>query len=186
MQVQVVSRRSFLAAGAAATALSSLLALQVAQAGGETAAPASSAEQGSGSTPLQGRIPVSPGMTHSKQFEEALQSILADAEPIAGEPLTIELPELAENGNVVPFTVAVDNPMTDADYVRTLYLLSTANPQALVATFHLFPATGKASVSGRMRLAKTQDVVTIAELSTGQVLVAVRQIEVTIGGCGNE
>jgi sulfur-oxidizing protein SoxY len=37
-----------------------------------------------------------------------------------------------------------------------------------------------------MRLAKTQDVVTIAELSTGQVLVAVRQIEVTIGGCGNE
>lgn len=186
MQVEVVSRRSFLAAGAAATALSSLLALHVAQAGEETAVPASSAEQGSASTPLQGRIPVSPGMTHSKQFDEALQTILADAEPVAGDPLTLELPELAENGNVVPFTVAVDNPMTDADYVRILYLLSTANPQALVAKFHLFPATGKASVSGRMRLAKTQDVVVIAELSTGQVLVAVRQIEVTIGGCGTE
>jgi sulfur-oxidizing protein SoxY len=186
MQVQVVSRRSFLAAGAAATALFSLLAFRAAQAGGETAAPAASAEQGSASAALQGRIPVSPGMTHSKQFEEALQTILADAVPVVGEPLTLELPELAENGNVVPFTLAVDNPMKDANYVRTLYLLSTANPQALVATFQLFPATGKASVSGRMRLAKSQDVVTIAELSTGEVLVAVRQIEVTIGGCGTE
>ena len=76
--------------------------------------------------------------------------------------------------------------MTDEDYVRTLHILSTSNPQAVVGTFHLIPATGKASVSGRMRLAKTQDVVAIAELSSGKLLVSVRKIEVTIGGCGNE
>lgn len=184
-----MNRRNFLAAGAAAAALSSLLAWRGAHAAGEaasTAAPMSGAEQGASSPLPQTRIPVSPGMTYSKQFDEALQSILADAEPLVGEPLTLDLPELAENGNVVPFTLAVDNPMTDANYVRTFHLLSTANPQALVATFHLFPATGKASVSGRMRLAKTQDVVTIAELSTGEVLVDVRKIEVTIGGCGTE
>lgn len=186
LSVHIVSRRSFLAAGAAAAALSSLLAWRGAQAAGETGSAGSSTEQGPADALPQGRIPVSPEMTHSKHFEETLQGILADAEPLVGEPLTLELPELAENGNVVPFTLAVDSPMTDANYVRTLYLLSTANPQALVATFHLFPATGKASVSGRMRLAKTQDVVTIAELSTGEILVAVRKIEVTIGGCGTE
>ncbi len=115
-----------------------------------------------------------------------MQEVLADAEPVLDGPLTIELPELAENGNVVPYTLAVESPMTDADYVRTLHLLSSANPQAAVAKFHLIPATGKASVSGRMRLAKTQDVVAVAELFTGQLLVAVRKVEVTIGGCGNE
>lgn len=103
-----------------------------------------------------------------------------------GEPLTLEMPELAENGNVVPYSLAVTNPMTDNDYVHTLHLLSTANPQAVVAKFQLVPATGKASVSGRMRLAKTQDVVAIAEISTGQLVVAVRKVEVTIGGCGTE
>lgn len=135
---------------------------------------------------LAGRIPVSPGLSHSPQFEQVLQDVLADAEPILDGPLTIELPELAENGNVVPYTLAVESPMTDADYVRTLHLLSSSNPQAAVAKFHLIPATGKASVSGRMRLAKTQDVVAVAELFTGQLLVAVRKVEVTIGGCGNE
>ena len=63
---------------------------------------------------------------------------------------------------------------------------SPPHTQALVAKFHLVPATGKSTVSGRMRLAKTQDVVGIAEVSTGQMLVAVRKVEVTIGGCGNE
>ncbi len=130
--------------------------------------------------------PVSAGLSHSAQFEKALADILVDAEPVAGGLFRLDLPELAENGNVVPYTLAVENAMTDTDYVRTLHLLSTGNPQAVVAKFHLVPATGKAMVSGRMRLAKTQDVVAIAELSTGPLLVAVRKVEVTIGGCGNE
>ena len=184
--VRIVSRRSFLVNGAAAVALSALLGSRGALAAEDPAAASSGAEPGAAPAPSPGRIPASPDLTHSRQFEDALQTILGDAEPLAGEPLMLELPELAENGNVVPFTLAVDSPMTDADYVRTLYLLSTANPQAVVAKFFLVPATGKASVSGRMRLAKTQDVVTIAERSTGQLLVAVRKVEVTIGGCGAE
>jgi sulfur-oxidizing protein SoxY len=184
--VHIVSRRSFLVSGAAAVALSGLLGSKGAPAAEDSSAAPGGAEKVEAPAPSPGRIPASPDLTHSRQFEEALQTILGDAEPLAGEPLTVELPELAENGNVVPFTLAVDSPMTGADYVRTLYLLSTANPQAVVAKFHLVPATGKASVSGRMRLAKTQDVVAIAELSTGQLLVAARKVEVTIGGCGAE
>jgi sulfur-oxidizing protein SoxY len=183
--IRVVSRRNFVLGGAAAVSVAMMLRAGAVAAGEDTSQPtadvAAPAEEAAA-----GRIPVSSGLTHSRQFDEALQAILADAEPVVGEPLTLELPELAENGNVVPYTVAVESPMTDTDYVRTLHLLSTSNPQPVVAAFHLVPATGKASVSGRMRLAKTQDVVAIAEVSTGQVLVAVRKVEVTIGGCGTE
>lgn len=182
LQTRTLSRRDAILGAGAAGALIALLALRP---GPAAATPADGAPEGA-TQPVPGRIPVSDGLAHSQQFEEALNAILADAQPAVGEPLTLTIPELAENGNVVPYTIAVDSPMTDTDYVRTLHLLSTSNPQALVATFHLIPATGKAMVSGRMRLAKTQDVVAIAEVSTGQVLVSVRKIEVTIGGCGNE
>jgi sulfur-oxidizing protein SoxY len=54
----------------------------------------------------------------------------------------------------------------------------------LVATFHLTPASGKAAVSSRMRLAKTQDIYALAALSDGKVLLGKRTVKVTIGGCG--
>jgi sulfur-oxidizing protein SoxY len=181
--VTILSRRDLVLGGSAAAALVALLRSQPAFAVEGEPIPAPAEPAAAVPTP---RIPVSSGLTYSRHFDEALEAILADAEPVIGEPLTLTLPELAENGNVVPYTVAVESPMTDEDYVRTLHLLSTSNPQAVVGTFHLIPATGKASVSGRMRLAKTQDVVAIADLSTGKLLVSVRKIEVTIGGCGNE
>lgn len=180
---KILSRRDVVLGGSAAGALFALMTSRSAFSAGTETVPASPE---SPPTVASSRIPVSEGLTHSTQFDEALNAILADAEPAVGEPLTLTLPDLAENGNVVPYTIAVESPMTDTDYVRTLHLLSTSNPQAVVAAFHLTPATGKALVSGRMRLAKTQDVVAIAELSGGQLLVSVRKIEVTIGGCGNE
>ena len=76
--------------------------------------------------------------------------------------------------------------MTEGDYVERLHLLSTANPQAAVATFHFTPLSGTAKLTGRMRLAKTQDVVAVAEMSTGKLLIGRRNVKVTIGGCGNE
>jgi sulfur-oxidizing protein SoxY len=129
--------------------------------------------------------PPTPALGPSQAFTDALAKILGQATPKEND-LTVELPELAENGNTVPYKLFVENPMTDTDYVKTMYLLSTANPQALVGTFSLVPATGKAQVAGRMRLARTQDVVAIAELSSGEFLISKRRVDVTIGGCGNE
>lgn len=180
---KILSRRDFVLGGSTAGALIALVVSRPVLSAGTEAVPA--ATEPPPAVPAS-RIVVSEGLTHSQQFDDALNAILADAEPAVDESLTLTLPDLAENGNVVPYTITVENPMTDNDYVRTLHLLSTSNPQAVVAAFHLTPATGKAMVSGRMRLAKTQDVVAIAELSGGQLLVSVRKIEVTIGGCGNE
>lgn len=99
--------------------------------------------------------------------------------------VSLKLDEVAENGNNVPFEISVESPMSDSDHIKTIHLLSTANPQPAVAAFHLTPASGKAHVKGRMRLARTQDVVALAENSDGKLLIATRRIEVTIGGCGN-
>ncbi len=116
-------------------------------------------------------------------FDAAMKQILGEAKPTEGK-VAIDLPEIAENGNTVPFSVAVESAMTDADYVKAVHVLSNGNPQPIVASFKFTPASGKAAISGRMRLAKTQDIVTIAELSNGSFLIGKRTVKVTIGGCG--
>ena len=116
-------------------------------------------------------------------WELAVRKILGEAKPIDGK-ITVELPEIAENGNTVPFSISVDSPMTDKDHVKAIHIVATANPQPGVATFRLSPLSGKAAVASRMRLQRTQDVVAIAELSDGRFLIAKRAVKVTIGGCG--
>jgi sulfur-oxidizing protein SoxY len=121
----------------------------------------------------------------TSQFADVLQSILGDKKPL-DERLTVDLPELAENGNIVPYKLDVESPMTAEDHITKLYLLSTQNPQPKVAVFTFTLASGKAAVTGRMRLAKTQDVVAIAETNKGEFLRGTCNIEVTIGGCGTD
>lgn len=116
-------------------------------------------------------------------FQETMDKILGGKKAEEAK-ITIELPEIAENGNTVPYTVTVDSPMSDADHVKTLYVLSSGNPGPNIATYHFTPMSGQAFASSRMRLAKTQDIYAIAELSNGNFLVGKRGVKVTIGGCG--
>ena len=116
-------------------------------------------------------------------WQEAMRKITGDAKPLEGK-IAIELPPLAENGNTVPFSVTVDNPMTELDYVKAIHIFSTANPLPTIATFRLTPQCGQATVSSRMRLAQTQEVVALGELSTGRFMMVRKTVKVTIGGCG--
>ena len=120
----------------------------------------------------------------SAAFETAFKQLVGDNLPDTAL-ISMELPEHAENGNIVPYTLSVESPMTDQDYIKTLHLLSTANPNAKVATFHFTPHSGKATVTGRMRLAKTQDVVCVAETSSGRLVMGTTRVEVELGGCLN-
>ena len=92
-------------------------------------------------------------------WEDALKKIVGDAQPTSDGKLTFELPEIAENGNMVPFTVSVDSPMTEKEHVKAIHVIATANPQPSVASFRFTPLSGRASVASRMRLARTQDVI---------------------------
>jgi sulfur-oxidizing protein SoxY len=122
-------------------------------------------------------------VAQAANWEETLTKILGGAKPAEGK-LTMDLPEIAENGNTVPFTITADSPMTEKDYVKAIHVISTGNPQPGIATFRFTPLSGKASAASRMRLAKTQDVIALAELSDGKFVQAKRSVKVTIGGCG--
>lgn len=124
-------------------------------------------------------------LTPTPQFEKAFADVIGSATPVEAG-LTLELPEETENGNIVPYRIGVDSPMTAEDHVARVHLFSTQNPQAAVATFHFTPLSGQAAVSGRMRLARTQEVVAVAVTSAGALLLARQVVHVGIGGCGEE
>jgi sulfur-oxidizing protein SoxY len=133
-------------------------------------------------TPLD-RSLATPAGERTVFFIEAYKKLVGQTEPELRD-VSVEILETAENGNTVPFTINVRSPMTPEAYVKTITLFSTGNPQAVVAKFNFFPVSGRASVSGRMRLARTQDVIAIAELSTGELIRGQTNVQVMIGGCG--
>ena len=98
--------------------------------------------------------------------------------------ISMELPQIAENGNTVPMSIEIDSPMTEQDHVKAVHLFAESNPLPNVATFHFTPQNGKARASTRIRLIKTQNVIAVAEMSDGSVYMAKTEVKVTIGGCG--
>jgi sulfur-oxidizing protein SoxY len=116
-------------------------------------------------------------------LEAAIKKAVGDAKPVEGK-VNLTLPEIAENGNTVPFELAVDSPMSDADHVKAVHIFAPGNPQPDVASFMFTPASGRAAVASRMRLGKTQDVYAVAQMSDGKVFMSKRTVKVTIGGCG--
>lgn len=96
----------------------------------------------------------------------------------------LDVPEIAENGNTVPVAFEVDSPMSDADFVAKVHVLADGNPSPDVASFSFTPMSGVAAASTRIRLAKTQNIVVLAEMNDGSVFMAKSEVKVTIGGCG--
>ena len=98
--------------------------------------------------------------------------------------IAIDLPEIAENGNTVPLSIVVDHPMTEQNYISDILVVADGNPNPGVASFKLTPLAGKAEVQLRVRMASTQKIVALAEMSDGSLWTLAREVKVTIGGCG--
>ena len=119
-----------------------------------------------------------------EDVEQAIADFAGDARVEEGGPLTLNIPEIAENGYSVPLSFTVESPMSADDHVESVMILATDNPNPGVATFHFTPASGVAQASTRMRLARTQDVVAVARTSTGKFYRVASEVKVIIGGCG--
>jgi len=117
------------------------------------------------------------------QVADEIKKLFADRKMLDGK-LRLDVPQIAENGLVVPVTVDVESPMTEADYVKAVHIFADGNPLPGIATFRFTPACGKASASTRMRLSQTQNVICIAEMSNGTLHTTKTEVKVTIGGCG--
>jgi sulfur-oxidizing protein SoxY len=96
------------------------------------------------------------------------------------------LPVLIENGNSVPMKVSVDSPMTPEDHVRVIHLISERNPVRLMASFYLGPRSGRAQIQSRVRLAGSQRVIALAQMSDGSFWSDTRGTLVTLSACVDE
>jgi sulfur-oxidizing protein SoxY len=118
------------------------------------------------------------------------QTVAAEINKLYGDKkfesskIKLDVPEIAENGLVVPVSVDVESPMTDQDFVKAVHVFADGNPLPGIVSYKFTPACGKASASTRMRLAQTQNIVCIAEMSNGNLHMAKAGVKVTIGGCG--
>lgn len=115
--------------------------------------------------------------------DRAIKKLIGERNPKPGR-IHLSLPNIAENGANVPVSFSVESPMTRDDYVKAVHLFADGNPSPNIASFHFSPSNGKAEVSTRIRLAKTQNVIAVAELSDGSVYTVKNRVAVTIGGCG--
>jgi sulfur-oxidizing protein SoxY len=115
-------------------------------------------------------------------LEEAIKAFTGGADVLDGR-VRLELPPLVENGNAVGITVSVESPMTAEDHVRRIGIFNEKNPEANVIVFHLGPRTGRAEVSTRIRLATSQVVVAVAEMSDGSFWSSRASAIVTLAAC---
>lgn len=115
-------------------------------------------------------------------FNTAYDALVKGAD-VVSDKIKLDIDAYIENGNMVFYRLSVDHPMKPDDYVKHVHLLSTENPFAHVARFTFSPNAGRAAIAGRMRLAKTQQVVALAELNDDRLFVAKRYVQVAIGGC---
>jgi sulfur-oxidizing protein SoxY len=128
-------------------------------------------------------VPASASGPTQASAEETIRRLSRGTKPVPGK-ININIPEIAENGNIVPFSVTADSPMTDSDFVKSIHIVCSSNAQPHIGSFHFTSLSGQATVTSRMRLSKSQDVFVLVEHSTGQFVLAQRTVKVTIGGCG--
>jgi sulfur-oxidizing protein SoxY len=166
MQQSRVSRRDFWIGGAAA---------------GSVALWLGDINRAAAQTPPAPTATVAPALR--AEWEDVLERILKGAKPVDAK-MTLDVTETAENGNVVPFSVTVDSPMTAENHVKAIHVLATGNRQPLVGVYRLGPDNGLATVWSRMRLAQGQEIIAVIERSDGSFTLARRTVKVGIACCG--
>lgn len=119
---------------------------------------------------------------HVSTIDPLVRSFTGGRDVLPGK-VRLELPKIADNGHSVPVTVTVDSPMTPAEHVRALHLISEKNPVRDMASFYFGPHLARAEFTSRLRLNGSQRVVAIAELSDGSFWSDMVQIEVREAAC---
>jgi sulfur-oxidizing protein SoxY len=131
---------------------------------------------------LVSAVPVGSASATPAMLEEAIRNVLGESNLQKGK-ITLDVPPLVENGNAVPVTIIVDSPMTEADHVKAIHVFNEKNPQPRVISVALGPRAGKARVATRIKLADTQRIVGIAEMSDGSFWTGEANVIVTIAAC---
>jgi len=127
-------------------------------------------------------LPLAASRATPQAMDEAIRTIIGEAVLRHGK-VTLDVPPLVENGNAVPLTVSVESPMTEADHVKAIHIVNEKNPQPYVISVTLGPRAGRAGVTTRIKLATSQRIVALAEMSDGSFWSESADIIVTIAAC---
>jgi sulfur-oxidizing protein SoxY len=127
-------------------------------------------------------IKIEPAAATPDSMKRAIHQIVGEA-PVHKGKVTIDVPALVENGNTVALAIEVESPMTNADHVKAIHVFNEKNPLPNVISAHLGPRAGRAKIATRFRLADTQTIVAIAELSDGSFWSTSADVVVTLAAC---
>ncbi|WP_167856059.1 thiosulfate oxidation carrier protein SoxY [Natronospirillum operosum] len=112
----------------------------------------------------------------------AVAEAVGEATPQLGQ-LRMQMPSVSEDGSAVPLELSIDHPMSADEYIESIRVFATKNPNAEVVDFFLTPQMGRPEVSTRVRVNESQTLYAVAHSSTGEVYVASADIRITVGGC---
>ena len=112
-----------------------------------------------------------------KSLAEVVKS-LGGSTPIDSKDVTITGPDIAENGAVVPISVATALPG-----VKRMLVLVEKNPSVLAALFEVSDAVDS-QFSTRVKMGQSSNVLAVAMMADGKVLFTQKEVKVTLGGCG--
>jgi sulfur-oxidizing protein SoxY len=141
-----------------------------------------------GGAALCGTIPIvtlRPAEATPAMLASAIRNVVGEA-PVRTGKVKLDVPPLVENGNTVPMTVSVASPMTPDNHVKSIHVFNEKNPQPNIGNFHIGPTAGRAQISTRIRLADSQKIVAIAQLSDGSFWSTSIDVVVTLAACTEE
>lgn len=118
-------------------------------------------------------------------WRDAEAAIRAFFGPVAfsREGIALDLPDQTDSGGTVPLSLRIDAAMTDADHPVVVHVLAHGNPTPHVFSAWFTPASGRAEVSTRIRLERSQTVTAVARMRDGRHLRADRDVAVSFGAC---
>ena len=128
------------------------------------------------------RIATRRALATPEAMRDAIRDAIGEATVKKGK-VKLDLPPIVENGNSVPCTVSVESPMTAADHVKAIHVFNEKNPQPNVISVKLGPRAGRAAFTTRIRLADSQTVTAIAEMSDGSCWSDEVDVIVTLAAC---
>jgi len=115
-------------------------------------------------------------------LEAAIRRVTG-GKPVRAGKVKLEVPPLVDNGNTVPLSVSVESPMTSAEHVKAIHVLTEKNPQPYVISAYLGPRAGRAGIATRARIADSGRVIAIARLSDGSFWSDTVSVVVTLSAC---
>ena len=117
-----------------------------------------------------------------EEADSVIQAITGGA-VIKDGRVTLVIPPLVENGNLVVLKVSVESPMTENNYVKVIHVIAEGNPLPNIFTAYLTPRSGTAVITTRVRLADSQRVWAIAQMNDGSFWQGYAETLVTLSAC---